>query len=472
MPRTAVELSASEHFELPALQGRATPARFFTETYYDTAGGRLGRAGFMLSRRVENGKSIWRLTVVCDGTSTLDVEAAGGPAEPPEELSELITAASAGFTIVPVARLRTRSTGLRVKAGSRSLARIDVARIAVLDAQRVTRTFCEIRIEPLAADRTELVRLEKALKKAGAKRAKRNGGVRWTIESEPAPELPLPTHGLETLRAFIQDQYARILGHDPGARLGKDPEDVHQLRVALRRLRSVLKTATPLLDTAWVDSIREELSWLAGELGPARDVDVLIPSLRAEADSLEAAERESLEPLFSKFEAAKAGAAERALEALRSERYLALLASIEAAATGPPPGGKGALAEKAANEYRRLRKAMEAVDEEPTDDAIHRARIQGKRARYATELLEGELGKAGRNLIRAAKRFQDVAGEHHDTVVAEEEVRARLRGLRSQATAVAAGLLIARLRERRGEAALALPDAWSELDDAARKVWS
>ena len=175
MSLKTVELEAGEEFKLPPLDGRLLAPRVYTETFYDTARGRLEQAGFTLSRRLENGQGIWRLRVTCDGASTLDLEALGGPAEPPDELRELITAASAGFTLAPAARVRTRSTNLRVKAGSRSLARIDVAWIAVLDGQRPARSFCQIELEPLAADRKELARLEKALRKAGAKPA--NGAV-------------------------------------------------------------------------------------------------------------------------------------------------------------------------------------------------------------------------------------------------------------------------------------------------------
>ncbi len=71
---------------------------------------------------------------------------------------------------------------------------------------------------------------------------------------------------------------------------------------------------------------------------------------------------------------------------------------------------------------------MRQVEEEPTDEAIHQARIKGKRARYAAELLEDELGKPGAKLLAAAKEFQDAAGEHHDAVVAEARIRALLRG--------------------------------------------
>src|SRR5262249_11094104 len=247
---------------------------------------------------------------------------------------------------------------------------------------------------------------------------------------EPQPELPLPSTELEQLRSYFRDQYARMLAHDPGVRVGDDPEDLHQLRVSTRRLRSVLKTAAPILDLAWVDGMRAELAWLGGELawpagefGPPRALDVLIPYLRTEAAALDPADRKALAPLFKKLEDGRAGARTSVLEALRGERYLALLASIEAAAAGPPPGGVGSLHDEARAQFKKLKKAMRTVEEDPTDDAIHEARKEGKRTRYAAELLEDELGKRGAKLLSAAKDFQDAAGEYQDAVVAEARVR-------------------------------------------------
>jgi CHAD domain-containing protein len=366
--------------------------------------------------------------------------------------------------------VRTRSTGLRVKDGSRSLARITVASIALLDGRRATRSFHEIELERLAAGQKELAALESALRKAGAKKTNDAGPLELALAGEPRPELSLPTSSLELLRPYLREQYARMLAHDPGVRVGDDPEDLHQLRVATRRLRSVLGTARPILDRAWVDEMRSDLAWLAGELGPTRDLDVLIPYLREEAGDLEPADRKALAPLFEKLEASRADTRGRALEALRSERYLALLAGIDAAAAGPPAGGGGSLRAEARKEFKKLRRAMRAVDEAPTEEAIHRARIKGKRARYATELLEDELGRAAGKLLSAAKGFQDAAGEHQDAVVAEARIRSLLRGVRSQRTALAAGMLVGRQRERRRAAAEALPKAWRRYEDAAEKV--
>jgi CHAD domain-containing protein len=464
---------AEDQFELPELHGRALPPRTFTETYFDTGGGRLGRAGFMLRRRVENGKGIWQLAVTSDGASALAVEAPGGPATPPTELQELLAAASAGFALAPVARLRTRARGLRVKEGRHSVARVKLASIAVLDGNRVSRTFCEIDLEPLAGDSKQLARIEKALRKAGARPADERPRLARAIDTEEPEELPAPSAALEHLRRFLREQYVRILAHDPGVRLGDDPEDLHQLRVAARRLRSVLRTAKPLLEGAWVDDLRDELAWLGGELGPARDFDVLSDHVHKEAGKLGASDRTALKPLLEKLEQDGEDARRRVLEALSSERYFALLKRLEEAAGGPPPGDeKGSLVTAAKAEFGRLGKAMKRLADTPSAENVHRVRIKGKRARYAAELVEDELGKSVRRLIAAAKRFQDVAGEHQDAVVAEERIRALVRGQRSQRAALAAGLLVGRQRERRDQAIAALPGAWSRLEKAAAKAWA
>jgi CHAD domain-containing protein len=276
----------------------------------------------------------------------------------------------------------------------------------------------------------------------------------------------------DLLRAFFRDQYARMLAHDAGVRSGEDPEDLHQLRVAVRRLRSILRTAKAALDARGAESLQGELSWLAGETGPARDLDVLLPALRTEAEALELDDREALSPVLGNIAVARLVAGDRAKKAVRGERYRALLGMVELAADSLPQNGNGSLEAVTHKEFKRLEKAMKRVAEDPTDEAIHKARIKGKRARYAAELVEGELGKPGAGLISAMKKFQDVAGEHHDTVVAEEQVRAALRGLRAQRTLLAAGILVAAERERRRKAAAELPAAWKRLEKAADNVWS
>ena len=160
----------------------------------------------------------------------------------------------------------------------------------MLDGQRVTARFRELEVELLDGDEETLRRLEQALREAGA------GAGRLHAEalSRPRSHVPAgrrpswpPTHPpADVLRAALVAQYAQLLAHDPGTRLGTDPEDLHQMRVATRRARAFLRAARPLLDAEWAEGLRDELGWLGSALGPARDLDVLLEHVRGEVADL------------------------------------------------------------------------------------------------------------------------------------------------------------------------------------------
>ena len=96
---------------------------------------------------------------------------------------------------------------------------------------------------------------------------------------------------VEHARASLDQRLQALLAHEPGTRTGQDIEDLHQMRVAVRRMRATLKAAQPLLDTAWADDLRAELGWLGGALGPVRDLDVLLLRLHREIAGLPTAEQ-------------------------------------------------------------------------------------------------------------------------------------------------------------------------------------
>src|SRR5262249_62269524 len=91
-------------------------------------------------------------------------------------------------------------------------------------------------------------------------------------EATPAKDAPAVEH----LRAFLRAQLEAIERHDPAVRVGSDPEDLHKLRVAVRRSRAALREARALLGDEQGQTLRDELKWLGGRLGPARDLHVLI----------------------------------------------------------------------------------------------------------------------------------------------------------------------------------------------------
>jgi CHAD domain-containing protein len=397
--------------------------RSFTATYLDTPDRRLTRAGIPLRRRVEKGRSIWEARI---GETT--VSAAGGPSQPPAELKRLLAALLRGEELVQVARLRRGKDD-----------------VALLDGQRVLASF---------------VGMDEALEHALELPA---GDV---VPSRDAPAV-------EHLRAFLRTQLAEIERHDPAVRVGSDPEDLHRLRVAVRRARAALREARALLGEEQGRALRVELQWLGRQLGPARDLDVLVARLRVEVAELDGPDAIPAGKIVGQLEAQRQAAQAELLETLESQRYAELLAALEQIVGAPPVAASEVSLENVARrEFRKLERRLKALGVTPSNDALHRARIQAKRLRYAAELSAQLLGKDGRSLVAAAKKFQDVVGAHQDAVVAEAQIRTAVRRARGVGPGLAAGRLIERERVRRMDARAALPGAWKRLRRRAQKVWA
>ena len=463
-------LGGAELLEL--LDGERLEPRVFTSTYFDTADRRLLRRGLRLRRRVENGLSSWQLTLP-QPSGRLEVEADGG-AVPPPELFELLTAFLGGRKLGPAATLRTRRNGVRVRNGAGE-ADVMADEVAILEGSREVDGFDELEVELRTGDETLLDVLERRLHAAGARRnagevnvERALGTVAPAPAAEPPPRDAVP---LEHLLFQLRTQYEEIVRHDPGVRLGLDPEDVHDMRVAIRRLRAMLRAARELLAPAWSEPLRAELRWLAGELGPLRDADVFIDYLRSEAAGMDERDQAGAAELVELVKADRLEAHARAIEALRSRRYLALLEELERTMRAPRVRSATVpLDGLARKEFKKLRKAARRTDASSPDDDVHALRIRGKRARYAAELAATASGAAARAFVQESKRFQDVVGEHQDAVVAEEHLR-QLQQRGGHDAAFVAGQLVERQDERKRRSRSELAGAWERLEQAGRHAW-
>jgi CHAD domain-containing protein len=469
-----LKLGVPPGFVLPELAGERLEPKTFTSTYHDTADRALARAGITLRRRVQDRRGLWQLKLPSE-EARLELEAPGGPGAPPEELAELLVGVLRGRTLEPAAVLRTRREGVRARERRRAVADVTIDSVAVLDGRRVRERFVELEVEALAGGASALPDLERVLLAAGAVRGdgrpKAFRALGWFPAEQAVPPRDAPP--LEHVEALLARQVGELIAHDPGTRLGRDPEDLHQARVATRRLRAVLRAAAPLLDPAWTDSLRGELAWLGGALGPVRDLDVLLERLSEEIRALEPDERRAAGRFLRLLEQERAETRAAMLEAMSSARYAELLTRLEAAAVTPRARAADAsLSEIAGVEFKKLRKAVEALPADPADDELHAVRIRGKRARYAAELAEGAVGKPARRFVQEAKRFQDVIGEHQDAVVAEERVRGLLDRVESPLAQFAAGRIVERERERRRAARAAFPEAWARLEKSGKRAWS
>lgn len=444
-----LKLRAGDDFQLPELGGEAIEPRLFVSTYHDTSDHRLARRGVTLRHRLENGNGLWQLKLP-HGPARLELEQPGAAKAAPDDLRALLAGHLRGAELAPIASLRTRREGVRADG-----AEIVHDTVAVLDGQKVTRSFEELEVELLDGDEKTLRRIEKALRLAGARDGESRPKVFQALDLDFQPE-PLEEADdkspAATLRARVREQAERVLAHDPGTRLGTDPEELHQMRVATRRLRAFLRAGRELLAPTWADPVREDLRWLGGALGPVRDFDVLLEQLKAEVETLgddAPAGRTLLRALTRQRRTARS----KLLRTLNSERYFGLLDSLEQAIV--TVGEAPTLEEIHAAEHRRLRKAVRALERESPDEEMHAVRIKVKRARYAAEL------SGARVYVTAAKELQDVLGEHQDAVVAQERLRTLAERL--PAVSVAAGRLIERERERADRGRNEWQAAWKRL---------
>jgi CHAD domain-containing protein len=453
-----IKLQGTRPLDLEQLKGVPLERRTFTSTYHDTADRLLERAGITLRRRLEHGKSDWQLKLPADGARR-EIQAPGGPAGPPGLIADLLPAFLHRRELVALATLRTARAGVLVRTGT-GIAEVVVDEVAVMDGLRVTQTFDEVEIELVGGDERALQDIERALKRLGARRTDGRAKIARALGVDDAG-APSPRTDDERLRLFLAQRYIDILAADPGVRLGVDAEPVHDLRVAIRRLRTVLRAVRPLAAAEWADRLRNELDWVGTSLGPLRDLDVLTAHLRQETSALDEVDGAPLEAVFRTLADDHAAARAHAIAALGSDRYLALLDAL----AGPPAllEPEATLREVAGTELRRLRKTMRKVDPDAPDELLHRARIRAKRLRYVAEVL----GK--QRVVRRAKTFQDVVGEHQDAVVAEQRLR-ELAG-RVPESAVALGRLIERERRRRSSARGDLPKTWTRLKRAAPSTW-
>jgi CHAD domain-containing protein len=246
----------------------------------------------------------------------------------------------------------------------------------------------------------------------------------------------------ELIRSAFKAAIARMQAADPDARRG-EPEGVHRLRAATRRLRSELKAVSDLVDRQRGEHLEQELKWLAGSLGSVRDLDILCLRLQAAASPEKAnghisgspfkvAWDGTLAPFFLALRDRHTANLRTLRDNLLGERYQDLMTSLTVAVESPAfkddawePCWK-ALPPLAAEAWRQLKKGGRAIDDRSPDADLHEVRKLTKRARYTAELIAPALGtrteKRARRFIRLTTQLQDVLGEHQDAIVATAEL--------------------------------------------------
>jgi CHAD domain-containing protein len=472
------------------------PAQELRATYYDTVDRRLARWGITLRHRSGEGdEPAWTLklpkpTAAVSGVmpaSRAEMVVAGAPDDIPEMLVDLVTAHVRSHPLSAAAVLATRREGWRLLAGDgQPLAEITSDEVTVLDGEDIRSRFSELELEARQATLDDLAAVTDRLLAAGAvgaepiPKAVRALGPTAT----GPPDVVVPDFGPDdpagwAVRAALADGLLRILRHDPGTRLGS-AEDLHQLRVGVRRLRSDLRTLRPLLGPDWAPGLDTDLRSLAGRLGTVRDLDVLIGRMGATHGDL----AEPLEPLLADLQQRHDTARSALLDELRSDRYAQLLERLVVLARDPELGDEArepsgvVLPALARGAWRRLAKRADPVvaAEAPADEELHRVRIAAKRARYAAETaargLEPDEAAQARAFADELGLFQDLLGRHQDAVVAAGVAHAAAEANEGNLPLIVAA---GRVMEREVRAAQderdQLKRTWSQLRRRRHRRW-
>ena len=253
-----------------------------------------------------------------------------------------------------------------------------------------------------------------------------------TVIAGPRPR-PSASAG-EVIWAYLRVQAHALTSLESAVR-ADETDSVHQMRVAVRRLRAILRTFGQVVSRTDSVHLDTELQWLGRTLGHARDAEVLTGHLR---DSLRPTPPELLiGPVQARIQGhyapRRAGARVALLEALDSPRYNRLVAELETLTLEPPRGPRAAapardvLPAAVHRAFRQARRRMCRARHTPAgparDLALHRARKSARRARYAAEAASPAIGKPARGFARQMKRIQTVLGGHHDAVLARQTAR-------------------------------------------------
>ena len=234
--------------------------------------------------------------------------------------------------------------------------------------------------------------------------------------------------GLSCLRHFAANRPAVLAG---------DPEGIHQMRIGLRRLRAAISVFKGMLRDPETVALKQELKWLTGELGHARDMDVLVGDTLVRLES-QTPDKEAIGPLKKELAARRAACFERARMAVESERYRKLLLTTAFWLTA----GKWVKKEDDLISLRRQEEIEKLIRQELErrrhnivkdveklkkldDRQRHKLRIAAKKLRYATEffqsLFDEKSTKSRRKaLVEVLKELQSSLGQLNDIRVHAE----------------------------------------------------
>ncbi len=244
-------------------------------------------------------------------------------------------------------------------------------------------------------------------------------------------------------RKTLRFHFNRMLRHEAGAIVGRDIEELHDMRVAVRRMRAAMQLYRPYLPKQHAAYLRKDLRHLGRALGPVRDYDVMLANLEHYRGELSALANDSLEPLSRRWEKKRDQAHSAMREYLASTRYRVLKQWIGTFLNPERPPAGGSDANGAATAAQSIPREPLVWAEVPgllsiryekvlaygpslqgsSLERLHELRIDCKRLRYALEFLREALDAQVEDAIDDLKEAQDHLGEMNDAYVASKVLR-------------------------------------------------
>lgn len=272
----------------------------------------------------------------------------------------------------------------------------------------------------------------------------------------------------DVVLAYLGAQVDVVLAGAEEARAG-DADAVHRVRVAIRRLRSTLRTFRPLLDRERSEPLREELRRLGGVLGALRDVQV-VRDTRAALPGQDGRVAERLDRLLSQRGRTAHAAVTGALAGPWWDR---LRAGLEQLRSRPPLSAR---ADRPASEEltrlvrradrrvrRRYRAAQVAISPAERDRLHHEVRKAAKRARYAAEAVAPAVGEPARRYAAGMERVQEALGDERDAVTLGELLAGLVETTSTEREAADLAAVAERCRARAADARAAFVEVWREV---------
>jgi len=268
----------------------------------------------------------------------------------------------------------------------------------------------------------------------------------------------------EAARKVLQLHFARMKRREAGTRTGADAEELHDMRVATRRMRAAWRVFDGAFKAGKTKKIRRHLETIADRLGAVRDLDVLIEGLEAYREGLDEERQTGLDPLLSVWRKQRSSARSQLISELDSERYASFTAEMDAfldagahaAAAVATPTAPHRVRDRAASEiwasYEAIR-AYEPVIQWADMETLHDLRITTKWLRYALEFFGETLGPDTPRLLARVVALQDHLGCLHDADVATKLARDLLVARAGELSELEAATIGAYLRSREREVA-------------------